>query len=73
MGREEQIKECREQKLTYLQAHADAERRKKRKEKQVYCLTCAHYQWEANLCSLSETQSLKERDTFLYSTKCLKS
>lgn len=40
--------------LGYLQAHADAERRIKRGERQVFCKTCQKWRWPDELCEYAE-------------------
>ena len=52
----EQIALCQEPILSYMAAHADAERRTKMGQRQVYCRTCQRWIWPDCLCLLADTK-----------------
>jgi hypothetical protein len=51
-----QIAECQTHKMPYMAAHADAHKRMKKGERQVYCTTCQRWKWQHELCSIAVTR-----------------
>jgi len=47
---------CQEPTLPYIAAHADAQRRMRKGQRQVYCKTCKRWKWPDELCPLADTQ-----------------
>ncbi len=42
--------------LSYMAAHADARRRMKRNQRQVFCETCQRWKWPNQLCPDARTR-----------------
>ena len=52
---DEQIAICQKPNSSYREAHAEAQRRMRAGEVQVWCVTCERWQWQSELCELAKT------------------
>lgn len=52
--------DCQKSELLYMAAHADAQRRLKRNQRQVLCLVCHRWKWPDRLCATAQTQPYVE-------------
>jgi hypothetical protein len=76
----DRVKECQEgSKLSYLECHADAERRMEAGEDQIFCTLCQRWKWQHELCKIAEVQEhfcftceieLEEYPTYFVCLKC---
>ena len=55
LTREEQIALCQAPALSYAASHADADRRMKQGQRQVFCRACQRWKWPDTLCGLADT------------------
>ena len=51
-----EITRCQTPKLSYMAAHADANKRMKQGQSQVFCRVCQRWKWQDELCDIAETQ-----------------
>lgn len=56
-----QVQRCQQTRLPYCAAHADADRRIKRGERQIWCRLCLRWKWPDTLCDIAREAIAKAK------------